>query len=133
MVCFSSNVHVIAANKNVSIHLASLLSISLQPSGFGPNIVGQKQDVTCSVLLSSDVDPNSVKLSWRNKEDIVTADSRVTIITSSVNSTLNASSITTTIRFDPLFENDEGKYTCYASVNGLLLFESIQLEHFWSK
>ena len=85
------------------------------------------------MLIRSDVDPNSVQLSWRNKEDIVTADSRVTIITSSVNNTLNASSITTTITFDPLFEDDEGSYTCFASVNELLLLECIQLRNFQSK
>ena len=133
MYTYRNDCHELICNVRIIIcffHAASFLSISRLPYY---KTVGQRLDVVCSVLIRSDVDPNSVKLSWRNKEHIVTADSRVTIITSSGNNALSSSRITTTIRFDPLFEDDEGKYTCYASINGLLLFESIQLKNLRSK
>ena len=118
---------------NISFHLASLLSISLQPNGFIQNTIGRRQDVICSILLSSDVDPDSVKLSWLRKDDIVTADGRVTIITSSAKNTLKTVNMSSIIHFDPLLKEDEGEYTCYASINGSFTFESIKLENFKSK
>ena len=110
-----------------------MLSISLQPSGFSQKTIGQRQDMICSVSLSSVVDPNSVRLSWLKKEEIITGDNRVTIIMSNDNNTMNASSMSSIIRFDPLFEEDEGKYTCYALINGSFIFKSIQLKNFRGK
>ena len=112
-------------------------TIFLPPSGFSQNTVGQIQDVVCSISVSSDVDPNSIELIWFNEEDIVTVDGRVSIV-ESANSLANFSSnntsiITTTIEFNPLFENDEGIYACYSIVNETVKFESIQLQSFRSK
>ena len=95
------------------------------------NIIGQRQCVICSVFVPSDVDPDVIQLAWRNEEDIITANSRVTI----VNSTDDSSSInviTTIIQFDPLYEDDMGKYYCYSIINGSLRFASIQLQDFRS-
>ena len=112
----------------------SPLNISLQPS---QNTVGQKQQVICSVFVPSDVDPDMVELSWLNEEDIITADSRVTIVNltndlanTSFNFSINL--ITTVIQFDPLYEDDMRNYHCYSIINGSLQFASIQLQNFRS-
>ena len=109
------------------------LSVLGQPSSYiflQPNqpIVGQRQDVICSISVSVDLD--IVELGWLNEEVIVTNDSRVTIVELPNNFTFNSSitGITTIIRFDPLLEIDEGNYTCYYSVeNETETTTSIQL------
>ena len=116
--------------------LASLLKISIQPSGFYQNTVGYRQDVICSIFLLPDVDPDTIDLGWLNEDDIITDDSRVTVIESSDVEPVNSSSyfsITKIIRFDPLYENDNGTYTCYSIVNESESFTSIQLQNFRSK
>ena len=111
--------------------LASLLNISFQPSGFYQNTVGYRQDVICSISVPPDVDPDTIELGWLNEDDIITDDSRVTIDTSS--DYYNNSSMATVIQFDPLFEDDEGEYICYAVINGSFIFEPINLQNFTSK
>ena len=85
----------------------------------------------CSVSVPPDVDPDTVELGWLNEDDIITDDSRVTIDTSS--DYFNDSTLVTIIQFDPLTEEDEGEYTCYAIINGSFTFESINLQNFTSK
>ena len=109
-------------------HLDSFLNISFQPSGFYQNTVGYRQDVICSISMFPNVDPSAIELGWLNKDDIITDDSRVTIDTSS-----DDSSLATFIQFDPLFEDDEGEYICYAVINGSFIYEFINLENFRSK
>ena len=111
-------------------------TIVLQPSGF--SFVGQRLDVICSISVNSDVDPDSIDLAWFNGEDIVTVDGRVTIVESTNDSTnitfnSNSSVITTVIQFVPLFEDDEGTYSCYSMVNESVKFRSVQLQNFRSK
>ena len=112
-------------------NLDSFLNISLQPSGFSQNTVGQWQDVICSISLPPGVDPDNTKLGWLNEDEIFTDDNRVTIDTSS--DYFNGSTLVTIIQFDPLTEEDEGEYTCYAIINGSFMFESIDLQNFTSK
>ena len=104
--------------------------IFLQPSGPDQNTVGQRQDVICSISVPPDVDPDTIELGWLNEDDIITDDSRVTIIESMHDSVNNI--ITTIIQFDPLYEEDEGIYTCYSIVNESESFMSIQLQNFKS-
>ena len=112
-------------------NLDSFPTISLQPSGFGQNIVAQRQDVICSIFVPSDVDINTIRLGWLYEDDIITDDGRVTIVTSS--DYYNDSSLVTIIQFDPLFEGDANKdYICYVIINTLFVIESIVLEHFTS-
>ena len=86
----------------------------------------------CLISVPPDVDPDAIESGWLNEEDIVTDDDRVTIIKSinssngSPNFTVNV--ITTVIQFDPLFEDDEGNYSCYAIVNGTRTSTSMQLQ-----
>ena len=111
--------------------LASLLSVSLHPSGFYQNTVGYRQDIICSLPVPPGVDPDAVELGWVNEDDIITDDDRVTIDTSS--DYYNDSSLLTIIQFDPLFEDDEDEYICYAVINGSFTLESINLRNFTSK
>ena len=106
-------------------------NILLKPSGFDQNTVGQRQDVICSISVPPDVDPDTIELGWLNEDDIITNDSRVTIVRSSTN--FNTSIITTVIQFDPLFEDDEGTYSCYLLTNESEISTSIQLGNFKSE
>ena len=121
----------------VFLNLDSSLNISIQPSGLSQNTVGQKQYVICSIPVPPDMDPGMVELAWLNEEDIITADSRVTIANSTkdlANSSTDFSMnlVSRIIQFNPLFEIDEGIYYCYSSINGSLQFASIQLQDFKS-
>ena len=112
--------------------------ISLEPSGFGQNTVGQRQDVICSISIPPDVDPDTIELGWLNEDDIITDDYRVTIVESpddlsNNSSNISTSVITTVLRFDPLYEDDEGTYTCFAVINESETFTSVQLQNFRGK
>ena len=112
--------------------------IYLEPSGFDQNTVGQRQDVICSISVPPDVDLDSVELGWINEDDIITNDSRVTIVESPDDRFNNSSNISlvviaTVLRFDPLYEDDEGNYTCLARINESETFTSIQLQNFRGK
>ena len=106
----------------------------LQISNVSQNTIGQMQDVNCSISVPSNLDPDTIELGWLNENDIVTNDSRVTII-KYLNGTTNLSSsvITTAIRFNPLFEDDKGAYSCYSVVNESIKLASINLQNFMSK
>ena len=129
--------HIHKARCNLIFDLGqSSPTIALQPSGF--SFIGQRLDVICSISVNPDVDPDSIDLAWFNGEDIVTVDGRVTIVEStndSTNTTFNSNSsvITTVIKFDPLFEDDEGTYSCYSMVNESVKFRSVQLQNFRSE
>ena len=108
----------------------AFLSISLQPSDVYQNTVGNKQDIICSLSVPPNMDPDTFELGWLNEDDIVTDDGRVTIDTSS--DYYNDSSLLTIIRFNSLFENDEGEYICYAIINNSFVIEPINLQNFTS-
>ena len=88
------------------------------------------QDIICSVTITSEIDPNLVKLTWTLDDSIITTDNRVTIIT---NITENPSSFTytTVIQFAYLMEGDEGNYTCIAKADDMVkslstIFENLR-------
>ena len=114
----------------LTIHnvLVPVPRISLQPSGYLQGVVGEMQDITCSVTITSTIDPDSVELIWTNADSIITADNRVTIIT---NITENPFSFTytTIIQFAYLMEEDEGNYTCNVEVDDMMESRSIVLEN----
>ena len=85
----------------------------------------------CSVSIPPGVDPNTIELGWVNEEDIITDNSRVAINTSTGYS--NTSTLVTIIQFDPLTEDDEGEYFCYATINDSFVFEPINQQNFRSK
>ena len=112
--------------------LVSVPRISLQPSGYLQGVVGEMQDITCSVTITSTIDPDSVELTWTLDDSIITADNRVTIIT---DITENPSSFTytTIIQFAYLMEGDEGNYTCNVEVDDMMESSSITLDNLRSK
>ena len=84
------------------------------------------------------MDPDSIGLAWFNEENIVTNDSRVTIIDSTsdlanLSSNFTTNIISSIIQFDPLFEDDVGNYSCFSKLNGSVQFVSIQLQNFKCK
>ena len=111
--------------------LAIFLNITLRPSGFNQNTIGQRQDIICSISVPPDMDPDTIELGWLNEEDIVTNEGRVTIYES--NDYFNDSTLFTVIQFDPLLQEDEGEYTCYAVINGSLVFEAVNFQNFSGK
>ena len=105
--------------------------------GFEPNTIGQRQEVICLISVPPDMDPDTIELGWLTENDIIN-NTRVTIIKSTNDSSNNLSNsstivITTVIQFDPLFEDDEGTYSCfYSKMNQSALFTSIRLHSFIS-
>ena len=105
-------------------------SISFQPSGYYQGIVGEVQDIICSVSIASAVDPNSVKLIWTNTDSIITADNRVTVTPTNITENPSSFTYTTIIQFTYLMEGDEGNnYTCNVEVDGKIESHSITLEN----
>jgi len=102
--------------------------VSFQPSGFLQGIVGEMQDIICSVTITSAVDPESVELTWTNSNGIITSDDRITILITNI--TDNAFSFTymTTIRFAYLMEGDEGSYDCNLAVDEMMESSSAMLQ-----
>ena len=86
------------------------------------------QVITCSITITSTIDPDSVELTWTNADSIITDDNRVTIIT---NITENPSSFTytTIIQFAYLMEGDEGNYICNVGVHDMMESSSITLDN----
>ena len=105
-----------------------VLRISIQPSGYLQGVAGEMQVITCSITITSTIDPDSVDLTWTNADSIISADNRVTIIT---NITENPSSFTytTIIQFAYLMEGDEGNYTCNVEVDDMMESNSITLDN----
>ena len=137
IICFSLHAYFILFVYIMCIFLceyfisASILSIFLNPSGLDQNTVGYRQNLICSVSVPPDVDPDTIELRWLNEDDIITDDSRVTIDTSS--DYFNDSTLVSIIQFDPLIEEDEGEYICYAVINESFVFEYTYLQNFKSK
>ena len=107
--------------------------VSLRPSGFLQNTKGQRQDVICSITVPPEVDPDTVELEWLNADNITTDDGRITVISTDNSTSVNSSTLSTTLRFDPLFEDDQGNYTCYSVVNDTLKFQTVELTNFRCK
>ena len=94
------------------------------------NIVGQQQHVICTLFVPPDINPNSIEFGWLYEDDIITDDNGVTISTS--NNYYFDRTLVTVIHFNPLAEDDEDEYTCYAIMNGSFIFKPINLQNFKS-
>ena len=106
--------------------------ISLQPSGSLQGVVGDMQDIICSVTITSAIDPNSVELTWTNNDSIITTDSRVTITPTNITENPSSFTYSTTIQFAYLMEGDEGNYTCNVTVDDMMESHSITLQNLGS-
>ena len=110
------------------IYVVPVPRISLQPSGYLQGVVGEMQDITCSVTITSTIDPDSVELTWTNADSIITADNRVTILTKITENPFSFT-YTTIIQFIYLMEGDEGNYTCNVEVDDMMESSSITLDN----
>ena len=107
--------------------------ISFQPSGFLQGTVGEMQDIICSVTISSAVDPDSVELTWTDANNIVTADNRVTIISTNITENSFSFTYTTAIQFTYLTEDDGRNFTCNIAVENMMESRSVALQNLRSK
>ena len=83
-------------------------------------IIGEMQDIICSVTVTSAIDPDSVKLTWTKASSIITSDKRVTITPTNITSNLHSFTYTTTIQFAYLMEGDEGNYICNVMLDEMM-------------
>ena len=100
--------------------------ISFQPS---VRVIGEMQDIICSVTITSAIDPNSVELTWTNNDSIITADNRVNITPAVITENPSSFTYTTTIQFAYLMERDEGNYTCNVTVDDMMESHSVTLQN----
>ena len=100
----------------------------MQPSGYLQGVVGEMQDIICSVTVTSTIDPDTVELTWTNADSIITTDNRVTIITDITENPFSFTYITT-IQFAYLMEGDDGDYTCYVEIDDVMESNFIVLEN----
>ena len=126
MVC---NYHSISTFFLNLISLVPVPRISLQPSGVLQGVVGEMQDIICSVTMTSAIDPNSVELTWTNNDSIITTDSRVTITPTNITENPSSFTYSTTIQFAYLMEGDEGDYTCNVAVDDMMESHSTTLQN----
>ena len=88
-------------------------NIFLIPNGLSQGVIGQQQDLVCSVVLSSAVDPSTVVLTWNFASD----DNRVIVIPTTITTDdVVGNTYTTVIQFAYLMEGDEGNYNCTLTV-----------------
>ena len=90
------------------------------------------QSIVCSVTINSAIDRNSVELTWRSNDSIITADNRVTITPTNITESPSSFTYTTTIQFAYLVEGDEGNYTCNVIVDDMIESHSIILQNLLS-
>ena len=107
----------------------SIPRISLQPSGFLQGVVGEMQDIICSVTITAAIDPDSVELTWTNNDSIITTDNRVTITPTNITENPSSFTYSTTIQFAYLMEGDEANYTCNVAVDDMMETHSITLQN----
>ena len=113
----------------VVLYLVPAPRISLRPSGYLQGVVGEMQDIICSVTITSGVDPDSVELTWTLDDITITVDDRVTIIQNNVTENLFSFTHTTVIRFAYIMEGDEGNYSCNVLVGDMMESSSTTLEN----
>ena len=107
----------------------SIPRISLQPSAFLQETVGEMQNIMCSVTITSAIESDSVELTWTNNDSIITTDNRVTITPTNITENPSSFTYSTTIQFAYLMEGDEGNYTCNVTVDDMMESHSITLQN----
>ena len=103
--------------------------ISFQPSGSLLGVIGEKQDIICSVTITSAIDPNSVELTWANNDSIITTDNRVTITPTNITENPSSFTYSTIIQFAYLMKTDEGNYTCNVTVDDMMESLLVKLQN----
>ena len=111
----------------IPLFLVPVPTISFQPSGSQQRIVGEMQDIICSVTITFEADPDSVELTWTNASSIITPDDRVTVLPTNITRNSFRFTYTTIIQFDYLMEGDEGSYICNFTLDGMTKSRSATL------
>ena len=91
--------------------------------------MGKIQNIICSVTITSEIDPNSVELTWANNDSIITTDNRVTITPTNITENPSSFTYSTTIQFAYLMEGDKGNYTCNVAVDDMMESYSIIMQN----
>ena len=100
----------------------------MQPSDSLQGVIGEEQDIICSITITSTIDSDSVELTWTNADSIITADNRVAIETDITENPFSFT-YTTTVKFAYLKEGDEGNYTCNVRVGVVMRSRSAVLQY----
>ena len=104
-------------------------TIILQPSGVMQAMVGEMQDIICSLAIAFGTDTSEVKLTWVGPDGVIIEDDRVFIIPTFA----DGNTYTTILQFDHLMEGDEGVYTCDVMIGENIESLSVELQNIISK
>ena len=88
-------------------------------------------DITCSVTITSAIEPNAVELTWANNDSIITTDNRVTITPTNITENPSSFTYSTTIQFAYLMQSDQRNYTCNVTVDDMMESHSIALQNLY--
>ena len=93
-----------------AVHTVPAPIVILSPSGpIQGAVVGNPQDINCTVNTVSGVESSSVMISWiRPGGDTVMSNARITVNPT----TSRGNAYTSNLQFAQLMEGDEGTYTC---------------------
>ncbi|XP_065910840.1 uncharacterized protein [Dysidea avara] len=100
-------------------------SITLQPSRVMQAMVGEMQDIVCSVTTAFGTDISEVTLTWVGPDGSIIEDDRVSIIPTFT----DGNTYTTILQFDYLMEGDEGVYTCDITIGENVETLSVELQN----
>ena len=87
------------------------------------------QNLICSIIINSTVDPDSVELTWTYDDSNITTDDRVTVIPTIITKNPSSFTYSTTIQFAYLMEGDEGNYTCNVVSDNMTESDSVMLQN----
>ena len=87
------------------------------------------QNLICSIIINSTVDPDSVELTWTYDDSNITTDDRVTVIPTIITKNPSSFTYSTTIQFAYLMEGDEGNYTCNVVSDNMTESDSVVLQN----
>jgi len=88
-------------------------------------MVGEMQDIVCSVTTGFGTDTSEVILTWVGPDGVIIQDDRVSIIPTFV----DGNTYTTILQFDYLMEGDEGVYSCDVTIGENVETSSVVLQN----
>ena len=92
-------------------------------------MVGEIQDIVCSVTTAITTDTSEVTLTWVGPDGIIIEDDRVSIIPTFA----DGNTYTTILQFNYLMEGDEGVYTCDVMIGENIITLTVELQNIISK
>ena len=92
-------------------------------------MVGEIQDIVCSVTTAITTNISEVTLTWVGPNGVIIEDDRVSIIPTFS----DGNTYTTILQFDYLMEGDEGVYTCDVMIGEDFETLTVELQNITSK